>query len=321
AEKYGSFISDYEDFDPEEEFDEFACCYHENKLTELKKKLVERKMLAQRIDYLHLSDFLIMGNGDIQNNVGAQASVKEDLFEAIIGAIALDSDWNISEIQNAVDIMLEPDDYLSEDSSEDFIELIREWVSKKYETVPLYYFEETSMWHATYYISSNLPNGMVFYPTRNMSGLLSTNLPLNQMPPTGISTRAKEDCRFSCQLKLGEFEIDFRGFGASKSEARKDVCKLAYNYLEYKDLLFSIQDEIDNPNRNEAINQLEILARRGYFSLPTYEFEQEYDNNGNPVWKCICHINEKGKNFWSKASSKKDAKKNAAFGMLKYVLM
>ncbi|MDE6701549.1 MAG: hypothetical protein K2K10_11160, partial [Acetatifactor sp.] len=91
--------------------------------------------------------------------------------------------------------------------------------------------------------------------------------------------------------------------------------------LEHKDLLFSIQDEIQNPNKNEAINQLEILARRGYFSVPAYKFEQDYDSNGNPIWKCQCHIKEIEKNFWSKASSKKQAKKNAAFGMLKYVLM
>lgn len=57
-----------------------------------------------------------------------------------------------------------------------------------------------------------------------------------------------------------------------------NVCKLAYEYLQKHDLLFSIQDEIENPNKADAINQLEILARRGYFSIPTYDFEQEYDN-------------------------------------------
>lgn len=235
------------------------------------------------------------------------------------GAIALDSHWNISEIQNAVDIMLEPDNYLSEDTSEDFIELIRKWVSKKYKTVPLYYFEETSKCHATHYNYpfSNLPAGMVFYPTRTPWTTLSSL----QTQSTGISTRAKDNCKFSCQLKLGDFETEFKGYGTSKSEARKDVCKLAYRYLEHKALLFSIQDEIDNPNSSEAINQLEILARRGYFSIPAYDFELDYDNNGNPVWKCQCHIKEIEKNFWSKASSKKQAKKNAAFGMLKYVLM
>ncbi len=41
-----------------------------------------------------------------------------------------------------------------------------------------------------------------------------------------------------------------------------------------------------------SIGRLEILARRGYLSIPTYDFEQEYDDNGNLVWKCECHIEE-----------------------------
>ena len=98
------------------------------------------------------------------------------------------------------------------------------------------------------------------------------------------------------------------------------ACKLAYKFLLENELLFSIQDEIDNPNKADALNQLEILARRGYFSIPTYEFEQKYDKNGNPVWKCYCSIKEHKDSFSSVSSSKKDAKKSAAFKMLKNVL-
>lgn len=98
------------------------------------------------------------------------------------------------------------------------------------------------------------------------------------------------------------------------------VCKVAYEYLERKELLFSIRDEIENPNKADAVSQLEILARRGYFSLPIYDFELNHDENGNPIWRCACHIAEKPKDFKAKSSSKKDAKKSAAFEMLKYVL-
>ena len=35
-------------------------------------------------------------------------SVKEDLFEAIIGAVALDSDWDMEELQEVIQIMLDP---------------------------------------------------------------------------------------------------------------------------------------------------------------------------------------------------------------------
>ncbi|MBQ1269200.1 MAG: hypothetical protein IIY09_01835, partial [Clostridia bacterium] len=63
-----------------------------------------------------------------------------------------------------------------------------------------------------------------------------------------------------------------------------------------------------------------ILARRGYFSIPTYDFKQTYDENGNSIWESICIIKEKNKNFSSKASTKKDAKKSSAYKMLQYVL-
>lgn len=112
----------------------------------------------------------------------------------------------------------------------------------------------------------------------------------------------------------------FRGFGRSKAEARMAVCKVAHDYLSRNGQLFSIRDEIENPNKADAISQLEILVRRGYFSLPIYDFELNHDENGNPIWRCTCHIAEKPKDFKTKSSSKKDAKKSAAFEMLKYVL-
>ena len=126
--------------------------------------------------------------------------------------------------------------------------------------------------------------------------------------------------KFHCYLKLRDNFPIFCGFGISKSEARMEVCKLAYKYLETNNYLFSICDEIENPNKEDAINQLEILARRGYFSIPSYDFEQTYDKDGNPIWKSICHITEESKSFSAKSSSKKNAKKAAAFKMLQYVL-
>ena len=66
-------------------------------------------MLAHRIDELCFSQYLIMGKGDIKNNVQEKQSVKEDLFEAILGAITIDCDWNFKELQNVVELMLNLD--------------------------------------------------------------------------------------------------------------------------------------------------------------------------------------------------------------------
>ena len=126
--------------------------------------------------------------------------------------------------------------------------------------------------------------------------------------------------KYHCYLKLLDSLPIFCGFGVSVREARMAACKLAYEYLDDHNMLFTIRDEIDNPNRDMAINQLETLARRGYFSLPTYTFKQTYDDDGNPIWNCECHIEEEECYFDETSSSKKAAKKGAAYSMLMYVL-
>lgn len=297
TDRFGYMTSDCDDYDCQNDFDEFYCEYSEGKLTEIKKHLVEKKMLAHRIDMLELADYLIMGKGDIKNHVEREESVKEDLFEAIVGAVVLDSEWDFAEIQSVIEVMLVPECYISEDREDNCVALIQEWNLKENKSVPLFHFEK-SRYQPTCYIPFN---GI----SQNFNWSESDEM--NRV-------------EYYCLMKLSDDLPIFRGFGSSKSEARKAVCELAYNYLEENDLLFSIYDEIENPNKAEAINQLETLARRGYFSIPTYDFAQEYEKNGNPIWKCECHIKEYDRYFYSKSSSKKDAKKKAAFNMLKYIL-
>ena len=47
---------------------------------------------------------------------------------------------------------------------------------------------------------------------------------------------------------------------------------------------------------------------------------ETYDDNGNPIWNCECHIAEEDYYFDGTSSSKKEAKKDSAFRMLLYVL-
>ena len=45
-----------------------------------------------------------------------------------------------------------------------------------------------------------------------------------------------------------------------------------------------------------------------------------YDNDGNPVWEYKCIIEEREEPTFGTSSSKKDAKKRAAYEMLQRVL-
>ena len=275
----------------------FNCDYDEGKLTEFKAKMVQKKALSRRIDELKFADCLRMGKSDIANNINKEMSVKEDLFEAIIGAVTLDCNWDFNIIHSVVEIMLEPDTFLNDKSETNYVRLIQEWQMQD-GLVPFYKYKEesyTSTWCTRAFEEENL---------------------IDQHPSGYDYSRL----RFHCKLKLRDSFPIFRGFGASKGEARMEACKLAYKYLKDNNYLFSFRDEIDNPNKENAINQLEILARRGYFSIPTYDFEQTYDKDGNPIWESICYIEEKKKSFSAKSTSKKNAKKSAAFKMLQYVL-
>lgn len=274
----------------------FISKYSEAELTETKKLLVQKKTLANRIDDLGLADYLLMGKGDILQNINEENSVKEDLFEAVLGAIAIDSNWDMDTLENAVGIMLAPESILADEETEDYVSMIQEWSYVKTNGIPLYHFEERE------------------YQSSWYDGFQGINQHIE------ITNELMHKTKHHCLLKISDDLPIFRGFGKSQPEARRNVCKLAYDYLCKNGLWLSICDEIDNPNKEDAINQLEILARRGYFSIPTYDFQQTYNKDGNPVWESICSIEEKSKSFSAKSSSKKDAKKSAAYKMLQYVL-
>lgn len=277
--------------------DVFTCDANEDELTRIKSRMVQKNALANRMDEMGFAGHLLMGKGDIKNKVADEPSVKEDLFEAIVGAVTLDCDWDFSEICSVVDVMIAPEDFFLQDSENNYVRMIQEWEENENGCIPCFCFQKGSYESTWYYpfngISQNIP---LFYNTSLLKHI--------------------------CLLKLRDDLPIYRGFGASKSEARMNVCKLAYEDLKAKGFIKepTIRDEIEHPNRDDAIGQLEILARRGYFSVPLYKFTETHDSDGNPIWTAVCHIKEYDTTFNAISSSKKNAKKDAAFQMLQFVL-
>ncbi len=276
--------------------EEFSCQYDEGRLTRLKQKLVQKETLAQRIEDLGFADYLLMGKGDTKNNIGNEKSIKEDLFEAIVGAVTLDCNWDMDVIQDVVEVLLSPESYL-DDEEVDYVGAIYDWAANKINDVPRFeYLNETfGLFVTTYQTFTHK------YIYQKVGGNLSW-------------------IKFQCYVRFDSFSYVYVGYGKSKNEARKAACKVAYDHLNQEGLLFSIKDEIENPSEEMAINQLEILARRGYFSIPEYDYEESHDENGNPIWHAECSIDEVDTVFEAESSSKKQAKKEAAFEMLQYVL-
>lgn len=252
---------------------EFSTRFQEGKLSKFKEKLVESSMLAHRIDVLGLADYLIMGKGDVNKQVQNEESVKEDLFESIIGAVALDCEWDIDTIQDVVETMLDIEYYLDNGFSDEnnYVDLIQQWAQKAYHQVPCYVFDEF-------------------------------------------------DEGFECFLHLPNIDEEFSGEGYSKSLARLNAAATAYEYLEDNDLLWTMRDEIGEPCEERAISQLQELAQKGYINFPDYSFEEDHDDDGNPIWTCVCEIDGFDNCYENTCSSKKEAKRASAYEMLLYVL-
>ncbi len=115
----------------------------EGKFTDIKKDLVEKKALAKCTDRLGFHTQLLMGNGDIKGNIQNQDSVKEDLFEAIIGAVTLDSDWDMDVITNVVERMIDFDDYFNNEESDgrNYVGKVQEWAQENQYGLPEYDYE------------------------------------------------------------------------------------------------------------------------------------------------------------------------------------
>ena len=122
----------------------FQTKYSEGKFTDIKKDLVQKKALAKSMDRLGFHNQLIMGKGDIAQNVQEQDSVKEDLFEAIIGAIAVDSNWDMDKITDAVITMIDFESYFEheEDPSDNYVGMVQEWAQKNDYGLPQYVYQE-----------------------------------------------------------------------------------------------------------------------------------------------------------------------------------
>ena len=276
-----------------ENYDQFIADYSEGELTEMKAQLVQKKALAKRMDYLGFGDFLIMGKGDEKEQVNRSESVKEDLFEAIVGAVTLDSGWDLEVISHVAENMLEYSAGLKEDEDTvNYIGRLQDWALAKAGELPLYHVQkyETSYFYTGHYVTGN-------------------SRAINDPRP-----------RYMCFIKLPGMDQVFLDFGDSQGEARMCAAKTALQFVHEKGLDFTIRDEIPEPCFSEAINQLEILSRRGYFPLPTYDFTEVHDADGNPCWEAVCHVKGYADVISEDYPVKKMAKKNAAYEMLKKVL-
>lgn len=148
-----------EKYSPIKKDDYFKSEYSEGFYTELKKTIVNGKTLSKKIEELDLNKYLIVNKSDKQGNVINEDSVKEDLFEALIGAITIDINYDIEQvekiIENVIDFDIKFNDFeknyqkkLSDeiikykDRKDNYVGCLNEMSQKGYIFKPQYEYEQ-----------------------------------------------------------------------------------------------------------------------------------------------------------------------------------
>ncbi|MBC8513319.1 MAG: ribonuclease III [Candidatus Thioglobus sp.] len=110
----------------------------EGQLSRLRSSLVRGQTLAQLAKTLNISESLLLGQGELKSGGFRRESIQADAFEAILGAVFVDSDYaTVSGI-----ILKLYNDLLNEsrpeDSLKDFKTQLQELLQKKGYALPVY---------------------------------------------------------------------------------------------------------------------------------------------------------------------------------------
>ena len=106
----------------------------EGDFSNIRSSLSDKKNLSDNITRLGLERMLIMGEGDAKLGIENERSVKEDLFESIIGAIYIDSGFNMERIVYTVGKMLDISVYFKSSKSapkQSYKNTLQEWCADK----------------------------------------------------------------------------------------------------------------------------------------------------------------------------------------------
>ncbi len=255
-------------------------------VTNSKKNRVCGKNLASSMNRTNLMKYLIINQADVNNNVKENDSIKEDLLEAIIGAVTLDCNWDFDTISRVVDnLVINPDLEASKICSEitDVITEFTKWHIKEFKSYPVYSFEELNDEHKC--------SISFIYNGKKM-----------EFEGTGSS---KSKAKYNCCRHI--YDNMFKEYDP-KTIYENDTIK------EY----------VEKLNLNNSINLLQELNQKGIICNLQYNIQNnKFDENGNPLWEgnieCIFRGKHIGFIRTSNRRSKKDCKSWLAWLAIKFL--
>lgn len=268
----------------------------ESALTIMKQNMVNTDNLSDSLDDLTLNldfdlfELLLTGNADKNIIIKENKNIKADLFEAIIGAITIDSDWDINKIETILLGEYDIFDHLNTSTGilYDPFNLIAE------STIDYY---NVYQWY-NHTFNKNLELKFI---KENNEYLCYIEFDLNNVTYNfNASASSKKIAKTKCLEKLDKFV---------NQVIQENNEKILDNFINKTTL-------------DSAVNVLQEMYQAKIITEPIYNFYTSYDQNGSPIWDVILSFTYDGNrdlciDYSTKSSSKKLAKKISALATLK----
>lgn len=259
---------------------------NEGELSKLFSYYSDTEMLSKCIWNLGLGSYLLLGKSDKNNEVWNKATVAEDLFEAILGAVAIDSNWNFEKIFPVCTTMLGAGKY-----AENYIRLLQDYC-------------DDEDYEVTY---STLHSFNGFSCTVKIS-VYESYWSEESYEEYGDGEQIFEKELFSCSVDNC----------SNSHEAQMEVAKKGTEFVEYLLMKDCIGSEINPEN---PVSQLQELYQHNWIDEPKYIWEEGFDEETNEhFWICKIDLESFNHYFFGKQTTKKEAKKEAARNALKELL-
>jgi ribonuclease-3 len=110
----------------------------EGRLTKIKSLVVSEAILSRKAEELSLGDYILLSQNERSSGGATRTSIIADAFEAIIGAVYLDS--GLAEARQFVEahLLSEIDELLKVDEYQNYKSMVQEYAQKKFGSRPRY---------------------------------------------------------------------------------------------------------------------------------------------------------------------------------------
>ena len=283
---------------------QFKSTKTEQELTEIKSYNVDTESLAHCIRITGFQNFLLMSKSDKKNNVQNTPSVMADLFEAILGAVVVDSEWDYKKISIVCRSMLKLVNF-----EINYLKWLKHWCAEHgyqepYIKPKLDFFRLQMCSQPNFQLHSN-----PFFINQPSFQLQSN--PFYAQSPSFSDLERPEQIT-GAYLYIKELDLHTDSDIRYEYAAFMECAKKAYDIIQIREMNLAV----GTPSRDTAVNQLNILYQKGFIEEPEYSYTEEHDEDGNPIWHCECDVDELERVYIGDSSVKKEAKKEAALGAL-----